>query len=113
MNEINNSDVKYNHHVQTSAPNGVKPESKQPSAGIEYKEAAAAPGAEAAGRAQIMIGKNAKIDNIDNIDNIDSDIEFLLNNPEIANVSDAWFIAAEKAGIPYPEAAIFATQEVR
>ena len=107
MNEINNSEIKFNKPAhKRSAQHDVKPESKQSSIDKEYKEEAAAPGAEAAGRAQIMIGKSQKADNID------SDIEMLLNNPEIANVSDAWFEAAERAGIPYPEAAIFATQEV-
>lgn len=69
----------------------------------EYKEAAAAPGAEAAGRAMVMINK---------ADNTENDIKKIINNPNILNDSEALFNAAEKAGIAYPEAATFATSEL-
>lgn len=111
MNEINNSEVNFGRSVKKPAQQqDMKSENKRPEdIKKDYKEAVAAPGAEAAGRAQIMINKTA---NTDNIDNIDSDIDMLVKNPSVAYTSDALFMAAEKAGIPYPEAAVFATTEV-
>lgn len=67
----------------------------------DYREAVGAPAAENAGRAQI------------NVDNINSDMNLILNNPELLDKSEALFDAAEFAGVPYPVAATFATQEVR
>lgn len=105
MNEINKSDVKFNPVV---APKAQKNEAEAPKAQSvdikqDYKEAAAAPAAEVAGRAQVMINK---------ADNINSDIQKILANPSIVEKSDKMFNAAEKAGVSYPEAATFATQEV-
>ena len=108
MNEINKPDVKFNPVV---APKPMaKPETEQakPAPTVDakpqdYKEAAAAPGAEAVGRAQVMINK---------ADNIHSDIQKIIDNPSIVDKSDTMFNAAEKAGVPYPAAATFATTEV-
>ena len=72
----------------------------------DYKEAAAAPGAEAAGRAMVMINKSKKLDNIEN------DINKIIANPRLLDQSEVMFRAAEKAGIAYPEAASFATSEL-
>ncbi|MCR5266107.1 MAG: hypothetical protein K6E29_05880 [Cyanobacteria bacterium RUI128] len=74
----------------------------------EYKEAAAAPGAEAAGRAMVMLNKAKKTD----ADNIENDIQKIIANPKLVNQSDALFSAAEKAGYSYPVAASFATSEL-
>ncbi len=108
MNEINKPDVKFNPVV---APKPIeKPEADQTKTAPavdakpqDYKEAAAAPGAEAAGRAQVMLNK---------ADNINSDIQKIIDNPSIVDKSDTLFNAAEKAGVPYPAAATFATTEV-
>ena len=109
MNEINKPEIKFTQPAPTRPVQPeVKAENKQPEdvKSQDYKEAAAAPGAEAAGRAQIMMNK------VDKTDNIESDIKKILDNPSILDSSDAMFNAAEKAGISYPVAATFATQEV-
>ena len=106
MNEINKSEVKFNPVVAPKTQKvDVESAKVAPEQNIkqDYKEAAAAPGAEAVGRAQVMINKS---------DNIKSDIQKIIDNPSIVDKSDAMFNAAEKAGISYPEAATFATQEV-
>ena len=108
MNEINKPEIKFNQPMTKPVQPEVKAENKQAEdiKQKDYKEAAAAPGAEAAGRAQLMINK------ADKTDNIDSDIQKIIKDPSIVDKSDALFNAAEKAGIPYPVAATFATQEV-
>ncbi|MCM1265009.1 MAG: hypothetical protein NC200_02320 [Candidatus Gastranaerophilales bacterium] len=107
MNEINKPEIKFNQPV--TAKQSVQPEAKMDKQAEDikkdYKEAAAAPGAEAAGRAQLMINK------VDKTDNIESDIQKILDNPAILDRSEAYFKAAEMAGVPYPQAATFATQE--
>lgn len=105
MTEINKNEVKFNPVVAPKVQkNDAEPSKNTPTVDIkqDYKEAAAAPGAEAVGRAQVMIGK---------ADNINSDIQKILANPAIVERSDAMFNAAEKAGLSYPEAATFATKE--
>ena len=104
MNEINKPEIKFNQPI--SAKQTHKHEAKpEHSVNVskDYKEAAAAPGAEAAGRAQLMINKS---------DNIESDIMRIINNPAILDRSEVYFKAAERAGVAYPVAATFATQEV-
>jgi hypothetical protein len=106
MNEINKNEVNFQKpvvapKVQKTEANQVNNEAKPEVK--DYKEAAAAPGAEAVGRAQVMINK---------ADNINSDIQKILDNPKILDRADAMFNAAEKSGVPYPVAATFATQEV-
>ncbi|MCD8377785.1 MAG: hypothetical protein LUB59_03250 [Candidatus Gastranaerophilales bacterium] len=109
MSEINKPEIKLSQPSSRTGRADIKPENRpelitnQPK---DYKEAAAAPGAEAAGRAQLMISKTAKADNIE------TDIQKILNNPSILDDSEVLFNAAEKAGIPYPVAATFATQEL-
>ncbi len=111
MNEINKPEIKFNQPV-TAKQQPVQPELKAENKQAEdikkdYKEAAAAPGAEAAGRAQLMINNNK----VDKTDNIESDVQKILDNPAILDKSEAYFKAAEMAGVPYPQAATFATQE--
>lgn len=107
MTEINKKNVKFN--AQVNLPKVSKNEAdshKNTAKDIvqrDYKEAAAAPGAEAAGRAQVMFGK---------ADSINSDIQKILANPRLLDRSEALFNAAERAGLSYAEAATFATQEV-
>ena len=108
MTEINKKNVKFNAQVNMPKVNKNEAESQKNTVNKDivqkdYKEAAAAPGAEAAGRAQIMIGKS---------DSINSDIQKILANPRLLDRSDALFNAAERAGLSYAEAATFATQEV-
>ena len=43
------------------------------------------------------------------VDNHDADMQRLLKNPQLAEVSDKMFNAACKAGVAYPEADSFAT----
>lgn len=104
MNEINKPEIKFNQPISAKPAHQheAKPESKSVNISKDYKEAAAAPGAEAAGRAQLMINKS---------DNIESDIMRIINNPAILDRSEVYFKAAERAGVPYPVAATFATQE--
>ena len=75
----------------------------------DYKEAADNKGAEAAGRAMVMLNSVKKPDNVDNIEN---DIQKIIANPKLVHQSDALFNAAEKAGYSYPVAASFATSEL-
>lgn len=107
MTEINKPDMKITqpktNKVQSDFSSKAK---KTEDISKDYKEAAAAPGAEAAGRAMVMINKSK------NIDNIENDIQKIINNPKLLDQSDILFDAAEKAGVPYPEAASFATSEL-
>lgn len=58
---------------------------------------ASAPVSEALGKSMVKV------------DNHDADMQRLLKNPQLAEVSDKMFTAACRAGIAYPEAATFAT----
>ena len=107
MNEINKSDVKFNPVVAPKTQkNDAEPVKNTPTVDIkqDYKEAAAAPGAEAVGRAQVMLNNVSKAD-------MDT-AKHIWENPAMIEKSDAMFNAAEKAGVPYPVAATFATQDV-
>lgn len=102
MTEINKNDVKFNPVVAPKVQKNDAEQSKSvPTVEIkqDYKEVAAAPGAESVGRAQVMLNK------------VDTK-KAIWENPAMIERSDALFNAAEKAGIPYPVAATFATQEV-
>ncbi|MBR3890191.1 hypothetical protein IKJ53_06715 [bacterium] len=107
MTEINKKNVKFN--PQVNLPKVSKNEVEAPKNTEkkdivrDYKEAVAAPGAEAVGRAQVMISKS---------DSINSDIQKILANPSLVDKSDALFNAAERAGLSYVEAATFATQDM-
>ncbi len=103
MTEINKNDVKFNPVVAPKVQKNDMEQAKSvPTVDIkqDYKEAAAAPGAEAVGRAQVMLNKVGNIDTA----------KYLWENPAMIEKSDALFNAAEKAGIPYPVAASFATE---
>lgn len=107
MNEINKNDVKFNPVVAPKVQKtDVEPVKSAPVEDIkqDYKEAAAAPGAEAVGRAQVMLNNVSKA-------NMDTTKQ-IWENPAMIEKSDALFNAAEKAGVPYPVAATFATKEV-
>lgn len=103
MNEINKFGVNNSTSFgKANAVNGAEASNQPVKEEMrDYKEAVGALGAENAGRAQI------------NVDNINSDMNLVLANPELLDKSEALFSAAEMAGVPYPEAATFATQEVR
>ena len=104
MNEINKSDVKITQSMARNIKPEVKTEKGAPQVdNVDYKEAAAAPGAEAAGRAMVRMNK---------ADNIEKDIQKIIDNPKLADDSDVLFNAAEKAGVPYPVATSFATAEL-
>ena len=111
MTEINNNNINIQKNVaqpdlKTQKDSNVSDKIKESNIDFivkEYKEAAAAPGAEAAGRAMVMINK---------ADNTENDVKKIINNPQILNDSEALFNAAEKAGVPYPAAASFATSEL-
>lgn len=121
MNEIGKSDLNITQpvlkNVQPEAKS--KPKDVAPQAEVkDYKEAAAAPGAEAAGRAMVSMSKANKADavakagSVNKTDNIENDINAIIKNPQLAEDSDKMFDAAEKAGVPYPQAATFATTEL-
>lgn len=110
MTEINKPEMKITQPVAKNIQPEVKAENKKTEdISKDYKEAAAAPGAEAAGRAMVMLNRAKKPDNVDNIEN---DIQKIIANPKLVNQSDALFSAAEKAGYSYPVAASFATSEL-
>ena len=110
MTEINKPEIKI---TQPVAKN-VKPEAKVDAKKAEditkdYKEAADNQGLEAAGRAMVMLNGVNKVNKVDNIEN---DIQKILDNPKLLDQSEVLFDAAEKAGVPYPAAASFATSEL-
>lgn len=111
MTEINKHDINIAQPMNNMVQKDTKEvkDNKQIDIAKDYKEAAAAPGMEAAGRAMVMLNKSNKIEKADGIDN---DIQKIINNPKLLDQSDILFNAAEKAGIPYPEAATFATSEL-
>ena len=111
MTEINKPEIKIAQPVQKSVqPDGMNTKAnKTQDIAKDYKEAAAAPGMEAAGRAMVMLNKVKKADKADNIE---ADIKKIIDNPKLLDKSDILFNTAEKAGIPYPEAASFATSEL-
>lgn len=111
MTEINKHDIKISQAMNAPVQKDVKVKQEVQAQDIakDYKEAAAAPGMEAAGRAMVMLNKAGKVNKADNIDN---DIQKILDNPKLLDKSEVLFNAAEKAGISYPEAATFATSEL-
>lgn len=96
MSEINN--IKPNNDIilQASAMNSVQPAKKESVETPQQKDASA-PVSEALGKSMVKV------------DNHDADMQRLLKNPQLAEVSDKMFNAATRAGIAYPEAATFAT----
>lgn len=121
MNEIGKSDLNITQPMLKNVQPETKSEPKEVAPQTEakdYKEAAAAPGAEAAGRAMVSMNKANKADavakagSVNKTDNIENDINAIIKNPQLAEDSDKMFDAAEKAGVPYPQAATFATTEL-
>lgn len=74
----------------------------------DYKEAADNKGLDAAGRAMV----NLSVKNAGRVDNIENDIQKIINNPKLLDQSEVLFKTAEKSGVPYPQAASFATSEL-
>lgn len=111
MTEINNKpEIKITQPVAKNIQPEVKSEkTKTEDIAKDYKEAADNKGAEAAGRAMVMLNSVKKPDSVDNIEN---DIQKIIANPKLIHQSDALFNAAEKAGLSYPVAASFATSEL-
>ncbi len=109
MNEINKPEIKLTQPVAKAPHTDAKVDNKQKEDvnAKDYKEAVAAPGAEAAGRAMLLgINKASKADNIE------ADIQKIIANPKLLDQSEVLFNAAEQAGVPYPAAASFATSEL-
>ena len=112
MTVINNNkpEIKFTQPVQKNVQPEVKSEKpKTEDIAKDYKEAADNKGADAAGRAMLMLNNVRKADSADNIDN---DIRKILADPTLLGKSDALFNAAERAGYSYPVAATFATSEL-
>ena len=111
MTEINNNKPE----IKIAQPviKNLKVDSKADVAkteGIEkdYKEAADNKGLDSAGRAML----NMSVKNAGKADNIENDIRRIIDNPKLLDQSEVLFNTAEKAGIPYPQAASFATSEL-
>lgn len=102
MSEINNSGFNPNKEIKMPQPTSVNNVSNN-AQGINPAEKqqtdASAPVSEALGKSMVKV------------DNHDADMQRLLNNPKLAEVSDKMFNAATNAGLSYPEAATFATTE--
>ena len=106
MTEINKSDINiYQPMGKRIQPDAKGSGNEKPqNVAKDYKEEVAAPGMEALGRAMIKRAESS--------DNIEKDIKKILDNPKLVEQSDILFTTAEKAGIPYPVAATFATKEL-
>ena len=101
MSEINNNGFNPNKEIKmpqasslnsTNGNKNINPVEKQ-------QTDASAPVSEALGKSMVKV------------DNHDADMQRLLKNPKLAEVSDKMFNAACNAGLSYPEAATFATTE--
>lgn len=112
MSEINNNNMPSNMPLQPMQP--VQPQAPQPAV---QPEQAAAPQpvvpADQAMAAQGMAQLNMGPVQTQPADTIQTDVAAAIKNPAILNQSEILFDQALKAGYSYPEAATFATQEVR
>lgn len=98
MSEINNINSSKDIILQASAKNAAQP-SKMDAQEAPQQKDASAPVSEALGKSMVKV------------DNHDADMQRLLKNPKLAEVSDKMFNAACRAGVAYPEAATFATMD--
>ena len=97
MGDINNINPNKEILLQASAMNSAQPAKKETAPEAPQQKVALAPVSEALGKSMVKV------------DNHDADMQRLLKNPQLAEVSDKMFNAACKAGVAYPEAATFAT----
>ncbi len=101
MSEINNNGFNPNKEIKMPQPtslNNVNINAKN--INVEKQQTdASAPVSEALGKSMVKV------------DNHEADMQRLLKNPQLAEVSDKMFNAACRAGLSYPEAATFATTE--
>lgn len=98
MSEINNNGFNPNKEIKMQQPTSLNNASPK-NVSFEGKQQmdASAPVSEALGKSMVRV------------DNHDADMQRLLKNPKLAEISDKMFNAACRAGIAYPEAATFAT----
>lgn len=101
MSEINNNGFNPNKEIKMPQPTSLNNANiNAKNINVEKQQTdASAPVSEALGKSMVKV------------DNHEADMQRLLKNPQIADVSDKMFNAAVKAGISYPEAATFATTE--
>ncbi len=100
MSEINNNGFNPNKEIKMPQPTSLNNVSNNKNVNIEKQQTdASAPVSEALGKSMVKV------------DNHEADMQRLLKNPQLAEVSDKMFNAACRAGIPYPEAATFATTD--
>ena len=101
MSELNNNGFNPNKEIKMPQPTSVNNVSNTQGISPAEKQQtdASAPVSEALGKSMVRV------------DNHDADMQRLLSNPKLAEVSDKMFNAATKAGLSYPEAATFATTE--
>jgi len=98
MSEIKNNGFNPKKEVKMPQPSSLNNTSAKNLNNIEKQQMdASAPVFEALGKSMVKV------------DNHDADMQRLLKNPKLAEVSDQMFEAACRAGIAYPEAATFAT----
>ncbi len=102
MSEINNNGFNPNKEIKMPQPtslNNSNINAKNNNITEKQQTDASAPVSEALGKSMVKV------------DNHDADMQRLLKNPQLAEVSDKMFNAACRAGLSYPEAATFATTE--
>lgn len=96
MSEINN--IKPNNNdIILQATSAAAQSAKKSAPDAPQQKDAAAPVSEALGKSMVKV------------DNHDADMQRLLKNPQLAEISDQMFTAACRAGFDYPQAATFAT----
>ncbi len=100
MSEINNNGFSPNKEIKMPQPTSLNNVNKANSFNVEKQQTdASAPVSEALGKSMVKV------------DNHEADMQRLLKNPKLAEVSDKMFNAACRAGLSYPEAATFATTD--
>lgn len=101
MSEINNNGFNPNKEIKMPQPTSLNNANiNAKNINVEKQQTdASAPVSEALGKSMVKV------------DNHEADMQRLLKNPQLAEVSDKMFNAACRAGLSYPEAATFATTE--
>ncbi len=101
MSEINNNGFNPNKEIKMPQPTSLNnANNNAKNLNVEKQQTdASAPVSEALGKSMVKV------------DNHEADMQRLLKNPQLAEVSDKMFTAACRAGLSYPEAATFATTE--
>lgn len=108
---INGNPQQFNIQPMQQMPQAQQPAPVQPEQPAAPQEpvASADQALDAAGRAQLQMTQIQTAPT----DNVAADVNAAIKNPAILNQSEVLFDAALKAGYSYPEAASFATSEVR